>query len=191
MARPSDGERCSVSPLSATARSERPNTNGTLMAFSVDTFPTSSPFLPSERPRWQKLPLRRKPARKKHSQRQPRSRPRSESLVTARNEPSGLCGTRAGPNERVYRREDVIAAERKSVIINMPLLFPVAAHLRTGLLSLRGLNDAGRTSGSLEGLGVLERAGTTRISTTVWRDYRGCRRQTDCGSWFHPLRQKT
>lgn len=65
MARPSDGERCSVSPLCAAAHSERPNTNGTLMAFSVDTFPTSSPFLPSERPRWQKLPLRRKPARKK------------------------------------------------------------------------------------------------------------------------------
>lgn len=41
------------------------------------------------------------------------------------------------------------------------------------------LNDAGRTSGSLEGLGVLRRAGTTHISTTVWRDYRGCRRQTE------------
>lgn len=44
MARQSVGERCSVSPLFATAHSRRPNTNGTLMAFNMATFPTSSLF---------------------------------------------------------------------------------------------------------------------------------------------------
>lgn len=119
-------ERCKssgVHPLCAVAAFWGPSTKGTLMAYSAETFLTSSLFLLWEQLFWQ-------------------TPPEVKALIKQRQEPSVDWAPRllsrplmnpqvcAGPEstESVclpqWRRH---RWRRKSVIINMPLLFPVVA----------------------------------------------------------------
>lgn len=190
MAGQSGGERCSVSPLLATAHSERPNTNGTLMAFSTATFPTSSPFLPPEQLRWQ-APSEVKAARK--PQPTTRSQPSCGAVVAALNESSGLCGTRAG-RESVFTAEETSSPLEKERHYKHATAVSSGSDLRTGLLSLQGLNDAGRTSGNLEGPAATpsERGwhppNLNGSMEGLWRGVGD--KWSDFGSWFYPLRKE-
>lgn len=116
------------------------------------------------------------------------SQPSSAAVVAALNEPSGLCAftvKKMSPRpkkERNYKHAAAVSS---------------GSTLRTGLLSLRALNDIRRTSGNLEGLAVTPSVWVCHppnlndSAEGLWRVWETNRdKWSDFGSWFHLLRKE-